>query len=228
VWLQLGRWRTVVILAVLVAVTSVPYFLIFPTHARDLLLNNFGNRIAGHELGNLGFRQLIFEALAAAGAGAALQQVTQWAIVAVVGGLSLALTWRRPHAPVAALLSLWLAAYFLASPQVWEHHYVMLLPALVIAYRARPGWFLGLIWLLLALPTPFGFIGLQPVIAANHDLRAFPLEPAWQSLAQHASKALPTLALFGYWVEQVLGSNSSDASGIIPLTRQEHVRVIPR
>lgn len=209
VWLRLGRWRTVAAMAGLVAVTTLPYFLVFPAHAGDLLANNFGNRVAGHELGNLGFRQLVFEALAVAGAGPAAQQAAQWAVVAAVGGLSLALTWRRPRAPVAALVSLWLAAFFLASPQVWEHHYVMLLPALVVAYRARPSWGLAVVWLLLALPTPFGFIGLQPVIAANHDLRAFALEPAWQPLAQHAAKALPTLALFWYWARQVFHVDSA-------------------
>ena len=218
-WLRLGRWRPVAVMLALVVVTTLPYFLIFPAHARELLANNFGATVAGYELGNLGFRQLVFEALAVVGAGPVAQRLTQLAVVAAVGGLSLALTWWRPKAPVAALLSLWLAAYFLASPQVWEHHYIMLLPAVVVAYRARPGWALAGLWLLLALPTPFGFIGLQPIIAANRDLRAFALQPAWQPLIQHAAKALPTLALFGYWVRQVLGANSSEAGGIIPLAQ---------
>jgi hypothetical protein len=74
----------------------------------------------------------------------------------------------------------------------------MLLPVLVMAYWQKPHWFVIIVWLLLALPTPFGFIGLQPVIAANHDLRAFLLEPVWQPLLQHASKAVPTLMLFLY------------------------------
>ena len=78
----------------------------------------------------------------------------------------------------------------------------MLLPVLVVADWQNPGWFVLIIWLLLALPTPFGFIGLQPVIAANHDLRAFPLEPAWRPLLQHASKAAPTFLLFLYFAFQ--------------------------
>jgi len=226
--LRLGRWRAVALMAGLVALTTVPYFLVFPGHARDLLANNLGNSVAGYELGNLGFRQLVFEAVAAVGAGPAAQQLAQWVVIAAVGGLSLALTWWRPHAAVGALVSLWLAAFFLASPQVWEHHYVMLLPAVIVAYRARPSWGLAALWLLLALPTPFGFIGLQPVIAANYDLRAFALEPVWQPLAQHAAKALPTVALFVYWAAEVLGAKPSGAGGIIPLTSNEHVRVIPR
>jgi hypothetical protein len=89
----------------------------------------------------------------------------------------------------------------------------MLLPAIVVAYQARPGPLLLLAWLGLALPTPFGFTGLQPVIAANHDLRAFALEPAWQPILQHASKAVPTLALFGYWAVATLQHTSSAPPG---------------
>jgi hypothetical protein len=219
-WLRLGRWRAVAVMIGLVVLTTLPYFLVFPAHAHDLLTNNFGRGVASHELGNLGFRQLVFETLAAGGASPGLQRALQLAVIGLVGGLSLALTWLRPQAPVTALVSLWLAAYFLASPQVWEHHYLMLLPAIIVAYRAHPGWVLAGAWLLLALPTPFGFIGLQPVIAGNHDLRAFALEPAWQPLLQHLSKALPAMVLFGYWARQVFEAGSTEASGIIPLTRQ--------
>ncbi len=221
VFLRLRRYRALVIAAIVVALTTVPYFLIFPAHLRDFLLNNFGNGVTGHELGNLGFRQLMFELLAVAGASPALQRLIQLALVALVLGLSFIITFHpvrlslRPFhlkfefwnlefptshlpPPTSTLLSLWLTAFFLVSPQIWEHHYVMLLPVLVVAYWQEHNWLVLIIWLLLALPTPFGFIGLQPLIAANPDLRAFPLEPAWQPLLQHASKAVPTLMLFLY------------------------------
>jgi hypothetical protein len=165
--------------------------------------------VVNHELGNLGFQQLVFEILVALGASPALQRLAQAAVVAIMLGLALLLTFRPPTSdfrlptsnfqpPTPTLLSLWLTTFFLISPQIWEHHHVMLLPALVIAFWRRPSWVVFAVWLLLALPTPFGFIGLQPVIAANHNLRAFPLEPVWRPLLQHASKALPTLAFFCY------------------------------
>jgi hypothetical protein len=225
VFLRLRRFRILVVTTLVVTVTTLPYFLIFPAHLRDFLANNFGNSVTGHELGNLGFRQLVFELLATLGASASLQRLTQLAVVAIVLGVALLLTFPRSQwrlgirdwksfapsnlqprsaslrgqlSPISNLLSLWLVTFFLVSPQVWEHHSVMLLPALVVAYWQKPDWRILLIWLLLALPTPFGFIGLQPVIAANHDLRAFALEPAWQPLLQHASKAIPTLLFFLY------------------------------
>jgi hypothetical protein len=205
------RWKTILLGALVVALTTLPYFLVFPAHGRDFLLNNFGNSVAGHELGNLGFRQWVFEILATLSPPAVVQRLAQLAVIGLVLGIALLITFRpRPVAATGRIglrfgiwdLSLWLTAFFLVSPQIWEHHYVMLLPVLVVSYWQRPHWALVIIWFLLALPTPFGFIGLQPLIAANHDLRAFPLEPAWQPLMQHASKAAPTLWLFIYLARQ--------------------------
>lgn len=193
---RLGRWRPMLAAAGLGLVLTVPYFLVFPAHLGDFVRNNLGGRVAGHELGNLGFRQLVYQALSIADASPAVQQATQMAVVLAVLSVALWATFRPRRIDVIAALSLWLAVFFLASPQVWEHHYVMALPALVGLYLTRRSRWVVVAWLLLALPTPFGFIGLQPTIAANHDLRAFALEPAWQPLAQHASKALPAVVLF--------------------------------
>lgn len=212
VFLRWRRWRILALTALMVTFVTLPYFLVFPAHGRDFLLNNFGNRVAGHELGNLGFRQLVFELLAALGASPALHRFAQLAAVAIILSLTITLTFRLPHPHTPTLLSLWLTTFFLISPQIWEHHYVMLLPVLVVTYWQRPHWVVALIWLMLALPTPFGFIGLQPIIAANHDLRAFPLEPTWQPLLQHASKALPTLLLFIHLIRPIFRRRS----GIIP------------
>ena len=200
---RLGRWRAMLAAAVVGFLATVPYFLVFPAHWADFVRNNAGGQVAGHELGNLGLRQLVYELLAAAGASAAVQQGVQFVLVLTVLTVALWVTLRTPRLPTVGALALWLTVFFLISPQVWEHHYVMLLPGLVGLYAWRRSRLVLLVWLLLALPTPFGFIGLQPVIAANHDLRAFALEPAWQPLLQHASKALPTLILFAYTVTLV-------------------------
>jgi hypothetical protein len=194
---RLRRWRAIVLAVVLAVILTAPYFIIFPDHWVDFERNNLGGRVAGHELGNLGLRQLVFEALSVLGASPALQQAAQLGLVVMVLAVAMWATFRPPRLDVVAGLALWITVFFLISPQVWEHHHVMLLPALVGLYAARRSRAVLAVWLLLALPTPFGFIGLQPVIASNHDLRAFALEPAWWLLLQHASKALPTLLLFG-------------------------------
>ena len=210
------RWRALVASGLITAAVTLPYFAIFPAHWRDFLANNFGNTVAGHELGNLGFRQFVYESLAVLGAPATVQRAAQWVVIGAVVLAALGLTFwpRASRRSTIDLLSLWLVTFFLISPQVWEHHYVMLLPALVLAYRQRPGWFIAGLWLLLALPTPFGFTALQPAIAANHDLRGFLLSPTWQFLLQHASKAVPTALLFAYFSVK-LAVIPAEAGGII-------------
>lgn len=197
VLLRLRRWHSLLGAALLVAATTIPYFLIYPAHWGDFVRNNT-SRVAGHELGNLSFRQLVYEGLAAAGAAPWLQASAQVTVVVLALITALWVTWRSPRSGVVPALALWLCVFFLVSPQVWEHHYVMLLPALAGLYLWRRSRWVIIIWLLLAVPTPFGFIGLQPAIAANHALRAGALTPWWQPLLQHASKAIPALMLFGY------------------------------
>lgn len=211
---RMKRWRTLLFGGLLTAALTLPYFAVFPAHLGDFVTNNFGNTVAVHELGNLGFRQLVFETLAVLGASSTIQRVAQLGVMAIVVLAALALTFRRQPPPLAPVLSLWLVAFFLISPQVWEHHYVMLLPVLVVAYRHRPSWWVAGLWLLFALPTPFGFTALQPAIAANHDLRGFLLQPAWQLLWQHASKAVPAVLLFGYLGFKIV-TKPVEAGGII-------------
>jgi hypothetical protein len=239
VFFRLRRYRALLAAGLAVALVTLPYFAVFPAHALDFLRNNFGGSVSAHELGNLGFRQLVFELLTAWGVPAAVQSIAQSLTVLIVLIVCLGVTFPvtfslRPSAPasdmkraagsggqrrifslgplscfyppaaspISTLLCLWLTAFFLVSPQIWENHYLMLLPALVITLRQTWGkseaWFVIFIWLLIALPTPFGFTRLSAQIAANHDLRAFPLSPVWQLLWEHACKAVPALLFFGY------------------------------
>ena len=213
---RLRRWRALVAGAVVVAGLTLPYFVVFPAHWSDFINNNFGSTVAGHELGNLGFRQLVYETLSVAGASPLVQRIAQLAVVGVVAVLALLLTLLPRQARITTLLSLWLTAFFLISPQVWEHHYVMLLPVLVIAYRQRPNWQVAGLWLLLALPTPFGFTSLQSTIAANHDLRAFALQPVWALLLQHASKAVPAVLLFAYLAADAVRAPQVSSPAVAP------------
>jgi hypothetical protein len=247
VFLRLRRWRTLLISGLAVLAVTVPYFAVLPAHAADFLRNNFGGSVATYELGNLGFRQLVFEVLADVGAPAATQSVIQILTVVAVVGVCLVLTfpvkltwgtmiadpaqsaihaqprlfsigpltvsYRAEAPPAATLLCLWLAAFFLVSPQIWEDHYLMLLPALVICLRQSWGrieaWFIFFFWLLIALPTPFGFTSLPAQIISNHDLRGFQLRPLWQPLLEHSSKAIPTLLFFIYLARAAFSANAT-------------------
>jgi hypothetical protein len=79
-------------------------------------------------------------------------------------------------------------AFFLVFKDVWEYHYVMLLPvltALSFRYRSALIPWLGLMF---AIPTPYAL-----VVDANGSLSEL------GGLIQHASKAVPCFLLF-LWV----------------------------
>ena len=199
---RLGRWRALAWLAALAIVTSLPYFILVPGSGAAFL-RNLQSEPPWFQLGNLGLRQLVFDALWAAGdawgleIGSAGHVLVQRAVVVLSLAFPLALTLLDPRPDVVRHLGLWMSAYFLAYHHVWEHHYVMLLPVLVVlAMRGESRW-VWAIWALLALPTPYYLIDPQGQAAVLDAMRWTPVRPLWQDLAYHASKAVPALALYG-------------------------------
>jgi len=198
---RLGRWRALGILTGLVAFTALPYFALVPGSA-PAFLRNLESGSPWFQLGNLGFRQLVFDAMWSAGDVLGFEIPTSWytaaqtAVVILFLALPLALTVLDPRPNVVYHLSLWMSTYFLIYHHVWEHHYVMILPVLVVlAMRERSPWW-WVIYALLALPTPFYLIDPQGQVAVLDAMRWTPIRPLWQDLAYHASKALPVLALY--------------------------------
>ncbi len=91
------------------------------------------------------------------------------------------------------LICLWIAAYFLLYTDIWEHHYIMLLPILVVQY-SRKHWPLILIcYLFVAVPTTFAFSGNIPLIYIPGNENDASL---WSILLHHALKPIPTLIFF--------------------------------
>ena len=119
------------------------------------------------------------------------------------------------------LVALWITAYFLLYTDIWEHHYLMLLPILITQY-ARKRWPLILIcYLFIALPTPFALLENLPVIYIP-SVDGTP--SVWSVILYHAVKPIPTLiffiAMWRYIVtwkpeydELPLGSDWSDKVG---------------
>ena len=90
--------------------------------------------------------------------------ITACAVVAGATFLTSLLSWRRPHSPqlIDLQLSLYLFMIFLIAPVSWEHHFVYLLPSLVLVLlllfsRAVAGhwrWILALSLCLIAWRVP--------------------------------------------------------------------------
>jgi hypothetical protein len=118
----------------------------------------------------------------------------------LVYGACLVLTIRARRAYALELMMLWILSHFLTYKHVWEHHYVMALPAFVLLYRQAvmrespvrvPPALLAVVFAVIALPTPFVLIDrAQVVIDPEFDWTTL------QSLLFHAGKPLAALALF--------------------------------
>lgn len=216
-WLRLGRWRTLAWGAVAVAATSLPYFLAVPG-SWAAFAGNLQAGVPAANLGNLGVRQWLFSLATALWPGLSPQaQVRlQNAWVALVVIAALALTWRAGRqtteppnlrtgdAGKAAagrldpllVLSLWTATFFLVYHQVWEHHYLLLLPVFtVLLARERAALPLA-VWLLLAVWTPYRLLDPAGLAAVEAARRWTPLSPPLLDVLYHGSKALPALALW--------------------------------
>lgn len=208
-WMIRARhWRALIALTALLALTTLPYFALFPD-AAAAFARNLSGEPPWFQLGNLGLRQLIFDAMWSAAdtfqltISPGLYAGAQTAAVCIFWLIPLALTILDPHPNALTHLSLWLTSYFMAYHHVWEHHYVMLLPVLVaLCMRHRSRW-LWIIYVALALPTPFYLIDPHGQVAVLDAMRWTPIRPLWQDLLYHASKSIPALLLYLWLVFQI-------------------------
>ena len=213
------RWvRPVAACAAVVVLVSAPYYIARPEDLRQFLFVNFRPLppgVLGGSLGASAFVRMLGWLLPQAVADRLLDfkvfdvylgNVPVFIVdLLVVAGALWSTFGRRRAAALHIDLSIWTLAFFLVFQDVWEYHYVMLLPvvtALGLASRSR---FVLLMGLLLALPTPYILFA-----RADHSLAVAP------SLLHHASKALPSYALYLWAVrnrfESEWKSNRLDSS----------------
>jgi len=194
--LRLKRWRALGLALLLSLLSTVPYFLFFPQdwtyyweaqrHGITLHAGNLGFQAW---LVDLGLRSDFLKQSAVGTFSWLDGLVGLW--MGGIAGVALLATLRPRRPALLESTTLWITAYLLTYKHVWEHHYVWLLPFLVLLIlRTRRPVYL-LLYLLLALPTPFRLL----------DLPTGPDDPQpfwglWTSTFYHASKAWPALALF--------------------------------
>jgi hypothetical protein len=120
-------------------------------------------------------------------------KVLSMLLPALILGLCFHALFKGKKGKFADLLALWMTAYFLIYTDIWEHHYLMLLPILVMQYT-RKHWPLILgCYLFIALPTTFALFGDIPVIYLPGTEGA---PPFWTIFLHHATKPLATLVFF--------------------------------
>jgi len=199
------RWRLLVVASLVVMATSLPYFAAQPG-SLSAFLGNLASGTPAPNLGNLGVRQFLYSLASALAPGLSpeghLWLQRGWVLAVVTVGL--VLTFCDRHPSTLLHLCLWTSTYFLVYHHVWEHHYLLALPVLVMLYRRQASpWVLGL-WALLAVWTPYVFVDPQGIAAIHAPMRWTPLEPPIVDVLYHASKAVPALGLWAYIVAAML------------------------
>lgn len=207
---RLSRWKSLVWLAALILITSGPYFALVPG-SLTAFLGNLRSDPPWFQLGNLGFRQLVFDAMWSFADTFKLtvgNEIYVWAqrgVVILFGLVPLLLTLLDRRPDITLHVSLWITTYFMVYHHVWEHHYVMLLPVMIaLVWRFRSPW-LWIVYLALALPTPYALIDPHGQAAVLDAMRWTPIRPLWQDLFYHATKAVPTLFLYLWLCWRIAG-----------------------
>ena len=113
-------------------------------------------------------------------------------VVATVLVIALWVTLRLRREELFRGLALWVAAFFLVYRQVWEYHYLMLLPVVVCVYLASGKRWTMVAWGLMALPTPYALLAGWGIAAES--------SPVWA--LYHAMKPAAALLTFGFLVAQ--------------------------
>jgi hypothetical protein len=194
------RWKTLAIGAAGTVLVVAPYYVARPGDLLYFLRINLRPFQEGAISGTFGFHALLKEiSLAAFGeaglrkialgpADLAVANVPVTLAMVLVLGTALWVTWRS-RAPLVEILCLWVLAFFLSYKEIWEYHYVMLLPVLTVLYLRRGSAFPLAVWIALALPTPYAlYAGSYHAASGRWDLLP--------GLVHFASKSLPTSALF--------------------------------
>ena len=212
---RLRQYRTLIIGLGGSMLASLPYFLFYPNTLNSFIQTNLHS---GHfkgaltHAGNIGLWGGLVS-LGAHYAQAPLSQLSSladlplWAaapayIAPPVSGLfALFVSWRARSQDGSLHISLWMTTYFLAYKDVWEHHYVFLLPVLIALYLRNSDLRLLCIYGALALPTPFVFFDIQPGVYGPIDP-----ERTWDtatSVIYRSAKLAPTVALWVYIARQL-------------------------
>jgi len=94
-------------------------------------------------------------------------------------------------------VGLWMTTFFLIYKDVWEHHYVFILPILIFLYICYEDKRLIFIYIALALPTSFILFDLKSGVYGPIDP-----ERSWtilQSVIHRSTKIIPTIVLY-FWI----------------------------
>ena len=240
-FLRTGNFRILVLAAIAIALLNMPYFAMNDGDASTLLERNSGTGTPVYtttfDAGGLGVQALAsivghsleghFEAGPAARTelGSLSGQAAGWRFPllwllgpATIFG-ALVATFLVRKFDLLLNVTIWISVYLIVFKDVWEHHYLMLLPMLILLFaRGKNGSTAALIvWVLLALPTAHMFIEWWIIIAEPSGIvreATFDPQVYWPpgiSILYHTTKAVPVVVFFLFLLR-----NSFSTGHVIP------------
>ncbi len=200
-----GRKKLAISGIAAVIITSIPYFIKHPQDLRWFLHLNFQPLPSFSVGGCLGLSSLLRDVsdrclttISTQGINLSffdisLRNIPLVIALAAIFITTFLITVRKRTIDPLSNITLWTLTFFLIFKDIWEYHYVMLIPLFVGFYLQTRSKYLLVLFVLLAVPTPFF---LYDVPTSEHP-QAFWSTPL--SIMHHSFKAVPTL-LFYLWV----------------------------
>jgi hypothetical protein len=186
-------------------ITSVPYFIKHPQDLRWFLRLNFQPLPSYSVGGCLGLSSLLRDVsdrclttISTQGIDLSffdisLRNIPLVIALAAIFITTFLITVRKRTIDPLSNITLWTLTFFLVFKDIWEYHYVMLLPLFVGFYLQTRSKYLLVLFVLLAMPTPFFLYD----VPTSENPQAFWSTPL--SIMHHSFKAVPTF-LFYLWV----------------------------
>ena len=212
IYLRMRQWRVLFGLGAALVLLNLPYFVLRPGDGRYFWDFNFApffgsasSRLNLVNSGDLSAVSLIRTAwLSLDGGAARVPPTVEHGFIAAIIVLSFCATLLPRRLDVVALFAVWSCSFFLVYFS-WEHHYVMLLPALVLLVALRPQYRLVALFafVCVALPTPFAifqhyYATPQP---EGYGITSPQWQwPAWAAVIDHVTKPVPVLILWSVLV----------------------------
>jgi hypothetical protein len=204
-FIRIGKKKLVAAGMLATLLTSVPYFLSRPQDLGWFLHLNLQPLPAQSMGGYFGFSVLVKDIIdrslnfpngnkiSLGAMDISTKNLPLLAILAAILLLSFLLTIRKKRIDPLGSITLWTLTFFLVFKDIWEYHYVILVPLFVGLYLETGSKYLLVLFAMLAIPTPFVLYD----VPASDNPQAYWSAPL--SIIHHSMKAVPTL-LFYLWI----------------------------
>jgi len=154
-------------------------YLDHPSNFRKFLYQLGGWEVAPHR-GDFAIKELLYWVTDKEVADV-ISWIIRYSTLFIVTYISL----KGKHFDPPLLFAFWSSAYFMVNLRIWEHHFAMILPALVFGYIVTRSRFILIMFVLLALPTPYILFNSSPWTQFKH-------------IIHHSFLTIPAASVFIY------------------------------